>query len=403
MQDRFYITCLTIFFLYFIGDLAADKRFCSVCALRTIICNIYHGMKGKSCALYDRPFTTAQPIADKIQELSPSFTIGHQEDPSEFLIFLMDHLAICLTSAEPFKNTESMVTPIHRIFGFEIKSTLRCEICFNTSSTIESTNVLIIPIDSQTTITQGLRTYFSDERLDSANLYSCTICQKQVPSIKTLKLIKAPPVIFILLKRFEYNVMLNISRKVHRFITYPEILDLKSYFDENVLNSNKENDTINNYLYKLNGIVVHRGESASVGHIFSYIRSPDSTWYKADDEHISSVKLDTVLGDKDAYILCYVKITNTGIIPIDKEVVISPLRSSSRVISSTPIHPSKLYNEKSSSNSIVRNNLSILFLIPFYFLYRHIIQKTFIFLLLFVSNNAKQIIMFHHQLKFHQL
>ena len=138
-----------------------------------------------------------------------------------------------------------------------------------------------------------------------------------------------------------------------KYIAYPETLNINSYFDETILESNKENDTNDNFTYRLNSVVVHLGENANSGHIFTYFRAPDSTWYKADNESILSVELDTVFGDKDAYILCYTQVPNNRIIPTDTDMTISPLRFSSTLISSTPIHPSKLIDTNINNNSLV--------------------------------------------------
>lgn len=54
---------------------------------------------------------------------------------------------------------------------------------------------------------------------------------------------------------------------------------------------------------------MHLGENANNGHIFTYIRSPDNLWYKANDELVTPVNLNSVLNDNNSYILCYARLS----------------------------------------------------------------------------------------------
>ena len=174
-------------------------------------------------------------------------------------------------------------------------------------------------------------------------MYNCTNCKKKVPSSRKFEIIHSSPIIFIILKRFSYDQFSKMTHKIHQFITYPEIFNLTPYFDKNIQESIKENDIFNNFTYRLNAVVVHLGETAASGHIFTYIRAPDGFWYKANDESVTRVKLDKVLTDKDAYILCYVKVPIDTMVSTDTDNTI-PIQSSSLFTSSTPIRPSKDLN-----------------------------------------------------------
>jgi hypothetical protein len=45
------------------------------------------------------------------------------------------------------------------------------------------------------------------------------------------------------------------------------------------------------------------------GHYYSYVRSPNNRWYKADDTTMTQCDLNQVLTQHGAYILCYIKET----------------------------------------------------------------------------------------------
>jgi ubiquitin carboxyl-terminal hydrolase 36/42 len=83
--------------------------------------------------------------------------------------------------------------------------------------------------------------------------------------------------------------------KIHRFISFPEMIDLGPYVNTNVSDSNEENDSISNFIYKLYAVVVHRGETPFSEHSFSYIHSPDGLWYESNDATVTQVQFNVVL------------------------------------------------------------------------------------------------------------
>ncbi|CAF4583183.1 unnamed protein product [Rotaria socialis] len=275
-------------------ELSIEDQFCSVCMLHSVICSIHRNIETNSTVLCDRSCGSAESFAQKIEQLSPSFTIGRQEDPSEFLQFLLDHLVTCLTPNKSMINVNLSKTPIEYILGLEIQSISTCKVCLRKSIVKNWESVLSLSIISHATIVESLEAFFFKEELHGENLY-------------------------------EYIQELN-----------------------------KENNTIDNFVYKLNSVVVHLGENATSGHVFTYVRSPDETWYTANDESMKSTRLDTVLGDKDAYILCYTKVPKSSAILSDTNMIISPARSSLFLTSSTPINSSKIF-DKNTNNYTTRN------------------------------------------------
>ena len=316
------------------------------------MCDIHDNNKSKSNLSSDLSCTSAERLAQHIEQISPSFTVGHQQDPSEFLILLLDHFITCLSPIEYSNKVDRISTPIDIVFGLRLQSTTRCNTCFNESIVMNWESVLSVPIASYSSIGKALEVFFSKQELNGENLYECIDCQKMTPASTTLRILKAAPVIFIHLKRFNYDVELQTTVKLHQYVPFPEILDLTSYVDKTAFESNKENNTNNDFIYKLNSVVVHLGKNANSGHVFSYVRAPDAAWYKTDDESISFVNFDTVLRDKDAYILCYTKVLTSETVLSDTHVVPSHSRSLSLFTSSTPIHPNKLVVENSNNLSV---------------------------------------------------
>lgn len=52
----------------------------------------------------------------------------------------------------------------------------------------------------------------------------------------------------------------------------------------------------------------HHGSSLHYGHYTSYVRGPDGAWFNADDDDVSPVNIKTVLDDRAAYLLSYMRV-----------------------------------------------------------------------------------------------
>jgi ubiquitin C-terminal hydrolase len=251
------------------------------------------------------------------------------------------------------------------MFGFNAQFISNCNVCSLESVKEDWQNVWYVHVLPYSTLIEALTASFSNEELDDKNLYICTNCKIKVPSSRKINIIQSSPIIFIILRRFSYDQFSKMTNKIHQFITYPEILNLTPYFDKNIQESIKENDAFNNFTYRLNAVVVHLGKTADSGHIFTYIRAPDGFWYKANDESVTRVKLDKVLADKDAYILCYVKVAIDTVVSTDTELIIPPLQLPSLFTSSTPIRPSKDYNNIINNYTTVRKTFLLSYIMAF--------------------------------------
>ncbi|CAF3521621.1 unnamed protein product [Rotaria sp. Silwood1] len=105
-------------------------------------------------------------------------------------------------------------------------------------------------------------------------------------------------------------------------------------------------------------VIVHLDEYVTNCHVFAYVRAPDGYWYKADDELVTPVHLDSVLNHKDVYILCYVKMPQNSIYLSDDEPISSPIQSFSILISSTPTVSYKYFHKAPDIHEDVHQNKS---------------------------------------------
>jgi len=59
----------------------------------------------------------------------------------------------------------------------------------------------------------------------------------------------------------------------------------------------------------LTGVIIHVGHSAASGHYTSFVKQPGSSkqWYHMDDSHVDTVSENTVLKQRDVYVLFYTR------------------------------------------------------------------------------------------------
>jgi len=140
------------------------------------------------------------------------------------------------------------------------------------------------------------------ERLDQDRQWFCDKCQ-YAPYRKKITLWTLPKVLFIQLKRFNYDVQSN--EKIEAHVEYPlEGLDLNEYV------SNNNNDK--SIRYSLIAVVNHRGNLAG-GHYTAFAKMPSASteddqntdWYRYDDNYVKKITKFEVEYNKHAYVLIY--------------------------------------------------------------------------------------------------
>jgi ubiquitin carboxyl-terminal hydrolase 36/42 len=287
-----------------------EKRFCLFCEAERIVKLIH------SKTSYSSSMGPANPnnIARRIKDISKTFRFGRQEDASEFLICLIDKIVeACLRSSQPperlrpssgtsYEQLCHSQTFLHDLFGLVLRSRVICSRCRHTSDTFEVQYTWIVSVRNHSDLRQSLQQFVCRETLSGENLYRCMKCKQLVPAIKRYTLHKASKILLINFKRFEFG---KNSHKLSHLVRYPEYLNVKSYMSE-------ENSNDQSLDYRLYAVLVHVGSSMHSGHYYSYVRSPNNRWYKADDTTMTQCDLNQVLTQHGAYILCYIKETESS-------------------------------------------------------------------------------------------
>ncbi|RNA25817.1 ubiquitin carboxyl-terminal hydrolase 42 isoform X1 [Brachionus plicatilis] len=203
-------------------------------------------------------------------------------------------------SKTPFKTKNRSIILFETISNTTIKIT--CSNCDRTSDTIENTNTWPVDVKYVQDIRKGMQHFLREEVLDGENAYKCEKCGKKTRATKKYSIRTAPNILVIQLKRFDFSY----AGKLSHFVTYPDTLNLKTFVPEPEPTSPDEK-CLPNLNYKLYGVLVHLGYTSHSGHYYSYVLGPNDTWYKADDQRVSTVQNREALA-QHAYILFYSKI-----------------------------------------------------------------------------------------------
>lgn len=241
-----------------------------------------------------------------------------QHDSLEFLRIFLDDISKELNQTKIISQYKELVTEgktkeqqnyeynnfylcrensvIVKVFYSQIMNIFRCE-CGDVSYSFEK--ILDIPllfpkeiINKEIHLNDLVNLYFNGEKISWS--LSCQKCgQKNMERDKKIKLTILPDVIIFSLQRF--NPITGV--KINKVITFEEIIDLKSYCDNDFFNGEI------NTKYKLFGISNHSG-TIDFGHYYSYTKVGDN-WYEFNDSFVKLINLN--LRSKAAYFFFYEK------------------------------------------------------------------------------------------------
>lgn len=245
-----------------------------------------------------------------LKEISNVFGVGTQEDASEFFTTLLESMAKSIKFAinpsvqnlngrcnaapnNPSSSSNKRTTTIlDDIFSFQFRSRITCSSCNRVSDTIENTNTWPVDVKYVQDVHKGMLHFLREEVLDGENAYKCDKCKKKTRATKKYSIRTAPNILVVHLKRFDFSY----GGKLSHYVSYPEMLSLKSFIPEQQQQQQQSPETnfnvekaLRNVSYKLYGVLVHLGNTSHSGHYYSYVRGPNDVWYKADDQRVSLI------------------------------------------------------------------------------------------------------------------
>jgi ubiquitin carboxyl-terminal hydrolase 35/38 len=294
--------------------------------------------------LFFQMYLTSRPairIKQFVEKCTPNwFNFGHQQDCSEYLIYLLDNLneeLKRLKSSESKNDDHQSSTLLEKLFNFKLST--EC-ICFNCKTkTVRNDDLnYILPLSFPPTQQQQtneaidlqllIDNYFKSEELNEKenNLYSCNNCKSLQTAHKTIKLVgeneySLPVYQILTLNRFQYErVEETVANEVKHVkmmqqLNYNQIIRLNAFKPSLNLN---ESETV---FYRLISICIHSGTSLHHGHYYSYIIDHDDNqsqkpWLLANDEQLSLITYENLIQNLNKfktdtpYLLVYEKISN---------------------------------------------------------------------------------------------
>ena len=263
---------------------------------------------------------TADKRAVETTELTHSFgwtaaDAFQQHDVNELFNILCDSLE------NNFRGTRGAGV-IASLFQGKEKDYLRCEECGQENSKTEVFNSVLVPVKNFgdpypiSSVEEGLRKYYTAERLCGDNQWECPRCKKRVDAMKGLGLTKVPYLLSVNLQRFVFDWEREQAVKLQEKVSFPLELDAAQFLIEeqaaaagggaaaagepahsdfgkdgtSVLMRGRSHPTIKvsgKLPYDLFAILVHSGVAGG-GHYYAYIRDfTKDEWFEFNDARVT--------------------------------------------------------------------------------------------------------------------
>ncbi|KAF5330471.1 hypothetical protein D9619_005916 [Psilocybe cf. subviscida] len=216
---------------------------------------------------------------------------AEQQDAQEFSKLFMSHL-----DAE-FRKQSSLSTQklIENQFqGSQVYGTI-CHSCKNRSERSSDFLELEINFEQNSTLEDRIAASLVPETLSGENKYFCSRCESLQDATRYSELRQLPPVLHFSLLRFVYDFDTMERKKLKHSISFPKTLSMNKYVgSKNTRNTNATE--VEDNLYELRGILLHKGASAYHGHYEAQVYDAElGSWFQFNDELVT--RIDT-LGDK---------------------------------------------------------------------------------------------------------
>eukprot|EP00928_Gymnodinium_smaydae_P061597 TRINITY_DN4563_c0_g2_i1.p1 TRINITY_DN4563_c0_g2~~TRINITY_DN4563_c0_g2_i1.p1 ORF type:complete len:634 (+),score=152.81 TRINITY_DN4563_c0_g2_i1:92-1993(+) len=243
----------------------------------------------------------------QVQEIISNWqSIGAQQDAGEFLFYMLDGMheeckwKVPDASREASKDSASGEqgetdqvrsganedSPINRIFGGLLESSVRSRSATRDSVSLEPFNHLILDISSPNvdSVWTALEAYCGAEAVHEGR------------ATRRLRFRALPKVLVVSLNRFSYNKDTGSPQKIKKAIKYEDRLT----FERSWLV-----DGVEPVEYQLSAVICHHGESPNGGHYNAAVRY-NGDWYMYDDAIVRQTDIREVLSHQyTAYLLLY--------------------------------------------------------------------------------------------------
>ncbi|CAI9116160.1 OLC1v1017240C2 [Oldenlandia corymbosa var. corymbosa] len=269
---------LTAYFLQGLHSKSCQKSdWCFTCELENLIQKAKEG---------NSPISPSR-IISQLQNIGSQLGHGREEDAHEFLRCAIDTMQDVFLKAAGVTASSSLeeTTLLGLTFGGYLRSKIECMRCGGKSERHERMMDLTVEIEGDIgTLEEALRQFTHTETLDGENKYHCSRCKSYERAKKKLRVLEAPNILTIALKRFQSGKF----GKLNKMIKFPEILDLAPY-----MSGTSDKSPI----YRLYGVIVHLDtmNASFSGHYVCYVKNSQNKWFKIDDSTVSLKPLEKFL------------------------------------------------------------------------------------------------------------
>lgn len=208
----------------------------------------------------------SSPTSASTSKLTKSFgwdsaDAFQQHDVQEFSRVLLDRL-------------EDKLEGIPKLFCGTSEMFIECVNVKCKSTRKEKFYDLSLNVQGCNDLHSSLAQYVDEELLSGPNQYQTTEFGRQ-DAKKGIRLLEAPPILQLQLKRFQYDANTGSMVKINDRFEFPESLDLSKFLGQK-------------QVYNLHSVLVHSGTMMG-GHYYAYIRPDGKHWYKFDDNIVTQV------------------------------------------------------------------------------------------------------------------
>lgn len=259
--------------------------------------------------LFGKLQTSADPVSTSLLTKSfgwDKYAASRQQDIQEFMRVVIE------TIENKLKGTPQE-NDIAHLFRGNWKSFIRCINVDCEKSNIEPFYDLSLDVKGCKTLRESLLKFIEPEKLDHDNQYQTDEFGKQ-DVLKGIEFMEFPSVLFLHLKRIEYDFNLDRKVKINSRLEFPKTIDLSEFLGKDAVQT-KSN------VFTLYGIIVHAGE-ADEGHFYVFLRTnpnQQEQWFEFNDSSVyitneeCAIKAnfggtnDNKKGRFSAYILIYIR------------------------------------------------------------------------------------------------
>lgn len=206
-----------------------------------------------------------------------------QMDVEEFLNCVFDQWEAQLESPNAKEEFRSF-------YGGKQVTQTKSKECPHVSVKEDPYSVIQCNIHGVSSLEQSLKQFVDGEEMEGANRYKCEQCDgRLVTAVKRSRLHQIPDNIIFHLMRFEYDIATGMRRKLNRYLSFPQRIDMNPYTYDHLVNPEAYQTPD---VFELVGVLIHSGE-ADHGHYISYVRvrptapGQPPVWLEFDDEYVS--------------------------------------------------------------------------------------------------------------------